>query len=101
MQEKPGAGVGCAFGVLVIMALVGFLSLIPEGGGGGSTTNTTKVMSDNVVRILSPDTYVNWNSNNAPTNVTGDRNNIVSSNGTKLCWDAKNNNYNDAACGGK
>ena len=105
-QQKPDGCVFFSFGVLVIMALIGFLAVVgAAGGGGGGVTdsnNTTHVLSDNNVRILSPDTNVYINSNNAPTNVTGDRNVITSPyDGAQLCWDAALNTYTSSACGGQ
>ena len=101
-QQGPGCGVGFSFGILVIMALIGLLAVAgaaPSGSGNTTRTTTTEVhiFSDNVTQILSPQTTVN--SNNAPTNVTGDRNNVTSSQGQALCWDAALNTTTSSACG--
>jgi hypothetical protein len=89
-EQKPDFTVGCAFGVLVVMALVGLLALAGAGSGGGTTdsNNHTEVhiLSDN--QILSPHTVIN----------SGNRNTVVSSRGETLCLDPKTNQYNAAAC---
>ena len=83
-QQGPGCTVGFSFGVLVIMALVGLLLLAGGGSGGGTTNSNTRtethVLSDNNVRILSPDTNIYVNSGNPQTTqdnrITGNSNNV-------------------------
>jgi hypothetical protein len=59
-----------------------------------TVTNIFNFFSNNTVKILSPD--VKMLSDNPTT--AGNSSDIMSSSGVRLCWDAANNNYNDAAC---
>ena len=85
--------IGLCIALLLIFAAMG----AGASAGGGNVT----IASHNTVRVLSPDTTVIINSNNAPTTATGNGNTIISSTGQTLCADpARPGQYNAAACGG-
>ena len=85
--------VGVIVGLLMIF---GIAAMGAEAGGGNTTTNVN-VLSNN--RILSPDTTIIVNSGNPQTSAAGNGNNVTSSQGQTLCWDATLNTSTSSACG--
>jgi len=83
MSDESSNG-GCGDALLWIGAAVIIIMVLMAGAGNRNntttTTNTTEVLSNNTVRIFSPDTNVYINSGNpstdARTAVDGDRNNV-------------------------
>ena len=84
-------------GVIVGLLLIFGIAAMGAEAGGGNTTTNVNVLSNN--RILSPETNVYINSGNAPTTVNGNGNNVTSSQGQALCWDAALNTSTSSACG--
>jgi hypothetical protein len=78
------------------MALIGFFALaggMPNGSGNGGTTttdsnNTTNILSNNEMRLFSPETnvYVNSGNSTQDTSVTGDRNTTIATNPACFAW---------------
>ena len=87
--------VGVIVGLLMIF---GIAAMGAEAGGGNTTTNVN-VLSNNTVRVLSPDVTIIANSGNSQTSAAGNGNNVTSSQGQTLCWDAALNTSTSSACG--
>jgi hypothetical protein len=95
-SEEKGGCFTLAIAGLAIVVIVGMIAggaSVGDGGDSGgrtttTTTNTTEVdiLSDNTVRILSPDTYIYYNSGDTTTRVDGDRNNVAAQTGGGQCW---------------
>lgn len=104
MNDQPNGCTSFALGVVIIMALIGMLAVagMAPGGNGGTTDsgNTTHVLSDNEMRIFSPDTNIYVNSQNPQVDartMTGD-NRIDMGAGIIGCWDDANQLYRPGAC---
>ena len=110
MNEDTTGGGGCSIlimaGVALLAAFVIFgAGAAAVGDGTPSTTTTTRtetntsVLSDNTVRILSPDTYVYLNSGDTSQVVSGDRNQVGPVQTGGGCWVSSSQSWGNCPAG--
>jgi hypothetical protein len=116
MNDKQSGGLPCSLwaairiiaAVLLAGAMGGILPDKSTSTAKPSTTTTTTntetntevdILSDNTVRILSPDTYIYYNSGDTTTRVDGDRNNVAGQTGGGQCWVSSANAWGPCPAG--
>lgn len=107
MNEENSGGMPCSvlFAIVILAMAITAAAMggaLPDRSSTRTTTNRTdvRVLSDNEIRILSPDTYIYYNSGDTSQTITGDRNNVAPvQTGGGQCWVSSSQSWGNCPAG--